>query len=181
MLSNALVLGICSSAVSTLTTLFESLWRRDELQYLNVFAVNTLFTALIQLSAEMRISNPLLSANATNKFDTALDVLRALSKFWLNAGIIQRLFEDSSERLQHELQIGRSTALSSQDPPYATFPDSAEGVQENAGFSQWAHTDSRQHGHDTSNEQLNWTNLYWENSGFQYLSPYGDLALYQHI
>jgi hypothetical protein len=129
----------------------------------------------------MRMSNPLLSINATSKFDTALVVLGSMSQFWLNAGIIQRLFEDSSERLQHELQIGRNPTQASQDSQHTTFPDPNVCVQENPEFSHWARTESGQREHGPSNEQMDWTNLYWENSGFGYMSPFADLGLYQQI
>ncbi|KAI0130409.1 hypothetical protein BJ170DRAFT_314214 [Xylariales sp. AK1849] len=176
--------GICSSAASTLVDLFEALWRRNELRCVNVFAVNALFTTLIQLSAEMRMKNPVLGANAMGKFDVAFEVLRSLSEFWLNAEIILRLFEDSSERLQQELHIGKNAVQAGHDPRYTPFADSAVSVQETSELPQWPHNgvpqvDAGLTLPSTSSEQLYWTSLYWENSGFDYMSPFEDFGLYQ--
>lgn len=176
-------LEICSTAASTMIGLLETIWSRNELRYLNVFAVDALFTALIQLSAEIRVSNPILSANAMRRFDSALDIMRSLAEYWLNAEIILRLFEDSSERMRQELRIGKSAPKSSKNDGLVT---------------QNSDTCMDMHSHDDSHEtwqsflptsdaigqigmlseHVDWTNMYWENSGFPSLSPYGDLGLY---
>ncbi|KAM0815455.1 putative Acetamidase regulatory protein [Seiridium cardinale] len=179
-------ISICSSAAATLVSLFENLLAGNELRCVSVFAVNALFTTLIQLSAEMRVKNPVLGANASSKFDSALEVLRSLSEFWLNAEIIQRLFEDSSERLQQELQIGKKTAQSSQDSGLGTdVTDSPANLPEShAHVIQWPQIEAVAQPEGLSNlgppsEQLDWTYLYWENSGFNYMSPFADIGFCQ--
>ncbi|KAH8666996.1 fungal-specific transcription factor domain-containing protein [Xylariales sp. PMI_506] len=185
---------ICSSAASTLVSLFDWLLRRNELRCVNAFAVNALFTTLIQISAQMRVKNPVLGTKAMAKFDTALGALRALSDYWLNARIIQQLFEESSERLRQELRIGRSTVpppMVSQNVDYTPFNDSGVSVQDDSdGLSApWcymegvAHDDSRDPGLPEMNNNglLDWSHLYWENSGFNCMNSFGDLGLYQPI
>jgi hypothetical protein len=174
-------LGICSSAVSTLIGIFGTLLRRGELGFTHVFMVNALFTTLIQLSAEMRVKSPLLSANATCKFDTGLEVLEALSEFWLNAKLIRRLFEDSSEILQEELCIGKSiTHLRPSE-------NSAEDAADTHGKTQWQNMDSIPQAESESEcvgnlgDTLDWSLLYWENPGFNFSNPFGDLGEYQPL
>ncbi|EXJ88123.1 hypothetical protein A1O1_05051 [Capronia coronata CBS 617.96] len=100
---------ICSSAANTITDLFDQLRENNEIRFLWISSVNVLFTTLIQLSAEMRTANPILAVDALRRFDVALECLSILAEYWLNAEIILRLFEESSERLQQELKIGRSS------------------------------------------------------------------------
>lgn len=163
--------------------LFETVWCRNELRYLNVFAVDALFTALIQLSAEIRVANPILSANAMRRFDSALDIMRSLAEYWFNAEIVLRLFEDSSERMRQELGIGKSAAKNPKDDDLIT-PNSDSGVDLQSQGEAPDTWHSFLPTHDTMghigmpSEHMDWTNMYWENSGFPSLSPYTDLGLY---
>ncbi|CAM1508668.1 Fc.00g055160.m01.CDS01 [Cosmosporella sp. VM-42] len=175
---------ICSAAVGSMIGLFETVVSRNELRFMNVFAVDALFTTLIQLSAEIRVANPLLSAYAKRRFDSALDALRSLAEYWLNAESILRLFEDSSERMQQELRIGK------------TLPTTAESFNEHTVSGEDVHSQDtlRPGGWESLisspttalqrigvlNDQLDWTNMYWENSGFTSLSPFTDVGLYQN-
>lgn len=169
--------------------LFETLWRQDQLRYLNVFSVNALFTTMIQLSAETRIANPVLATNAMRRFDTALEVLRSLAEYWLNAEIILRLFEESSERLQQDLPIGKATHksnASSNDLNATSTADSAIGMSDQAlalgpGWHGVMSQSSTALPTNHFNDQFDWSNLYWENSGFPSLSPYADMNFYTGI
>ena len=168
----------------------------------------------------MRIKNPLLSASATKRFDAALDVLRTLSKFWLNAAILQHLFEGSSDRLRDELRIGkkqkhkrnihhqhkqqRSLPVNVNIPMSASPQESisaASGSTETVvmgsfGSSQsgdWSNNtlvncqplDSDGQGANHSifdvsiGQQVDWMALYWDNSGFDSLSPFQEMGLHQ--
>lgn len=166
--------------------LFETVWRREELGHLNVFAVNSLFTAMIQLSAEMRVGNPILAANALRRFDTALEVLQALAEYWLNAEIIFRLFEESSERLQQDLRIGKAIrtatrpAVSDHQEPWTSHASEPEVTLTDPTLSatNWHSLFPTEPAIMPSNngiEDTDWNNLYWENSGFPSLSPFGTL------
>jgi transcriptional regulatory protein AMDR len=159
--------------------LFETLWARNELRLMNAFQVDALFTALIQLSAEMRVTNPILSANAMRRFDSALDILRSLAEYWLNAEIVLRLFEDSSERMRQELRVGKS--LSRRDDSVTEQSDSALDVHSQGGVQVDGWQDfipspntALQH-LGVLNDQLDFANMYWEGAGF---SPFTDIGLY---
>ncbi|EFW98919.1 acetamidase regulatory protein [Grosmannia clavigera kw1407] len=206
-------MGICSSAATALVHLLEGVAARDELRFLNVFAVDAVFTALIQLSAEIRVTNPVLAAHAMRRFDSAMDIMRRLAAFWLNAEIILRLFEDSSERLRAQLVIGKSSvstgSIDSAISPAVDQPHHTREQQQPLSPSQAidpATVAMASHAHGfgmpgpqhvdvlqalmlspattlqqhmaSVNEQLDWTNLYWENSGFTSLSPFAEMRMY---
>ncbi|KAI1974874.1 hypothetical protein LOZ53_002419 [Ophidiomyces ophidiicola] len=95
---------ICSAAASVIVSIFEELREKDRIKYLWVSAVNSLFTAMIQIRVELQFSNPVLAINALRRFDSTLCSLRALSSYWLGAETILRLFE-SSKRLKHDMEM----------------------------------------------------------------------------
>lgn len=176
---------ICSFAAGNIVNLFKTIWRKNELKYLNVFAVNALFTTMIQLGAEIRVTNPVLSSNAIRKFEIALEILRSLSEYWFNAEIILRLFEDSSDRLKQQLPIGKS---SHSDIERIDLPDDESGVavQQPIDQSSWhnilaqaampsVYPNSQLN--DNSMDHLGWNYAYWENSGFSNLSSFDEVGL----
>ncbi|EFW17212.1 hypothetical protein D8B26_003950 [Coccidioides posadasii str. Silveira] len=95
---------ICSAAAGVIVSIFEELREKGRIKYLWVSAVNSLFTAMIQIRVELRFSNPVLAINALRRFDSTLCSLRALSDYWLGAETILRLFE-SSKRLKHDMEM----------------------------------------------------------------------------
>ncbi|KAF7547457.1 hypothetical protein G7046_g8998 [Stylonectria norvegica] len=174
---------ICSTAAASMIGLFETVVSRNGLRYMNVFAVDALFTTLIQLSAEIRVSNPILSGHARARFDSALGILRSLAEHWLNAESILRLFDDSSERMRQELQIGKSAPGRDME----SVADSGVQVQsEGLQLDTWpmslfdSPTTVLQQHMSVLNDQLDWTTMYWENSGFPPLSPFTDIELYNN-
>lgn len=98
---------ICSAAAGVMTSIFEELRLNDRLKFLWYTGVHTLFTAMIQVRVELRFSNPVLAINAMRRFDSASYSLRELAQYWLHAGTILRLFEDS-KRLQEDLRMATS-------------------------------------------------------------------------
>ncbi|KAM5458103.1 hypothetical protein McanCB56680_005424 [Microsporum canis] len=98
---------ICSAAAGVIVSIFEELREKDRIKYLWSSAVNTLFTAMIQIRVELRFSNPVLAINALRRFDSTLVTLRALSEYWHNAESIFHLFE-SSKRLKYDMQMVKS-------------------------------------------------------------------------
>lgn len=95
---------ICSAAASVIVSIFEELREKDRIKYLWVSAVNSLFTAMVQIRVELRFSNPVLAINALRRFDSTLISLRTLSDYWLGAESILQLFE-SSKRLKHDMEM----------------------------------------------------------------------------
>lgn len=90
---------ICKTAASVIQNLFQCLCERNEIRYLWTSSINCLFTALIELSVEVRLSNPVLAISALRRYDSALFSLRELARYWPNAQSILHFFE-SSVRLQ---------------------------------------------------------------------------------
>ncbi|KAF2702771.1 hypothetical protein K504DRAFT_539455 [Pleomassaria siparia CBS 279.74] len=66
--------------VPFIQAIFESLAGSESLPSLWVFSVTVLFTAMIQLGAEFRFSNPLLAVAAMRRYDSTLYSLRQLSR-----------------------------------------------------------------------------------------------------
>jgi transcriptional regulatory protein AMDR len=99
---------ICSAAANTVATIFEDLREKDRIKYLWISDVNALFTAMIQVSVELRFSNPVLAINALRRFDSTLNSLRKLAEYWINAESILRIFEESSE-VQHVVRLGKGS------------------------------------------------------------------------
>lgn len=97
---------ICGTAANTITNIFESLRSRGMIKYLWMSDINALFTAMVQVSVELRFSNPVLAINALRRFDSSLLSLRNLAKYWINAESILRIFEESSH-IQHGIRLGR--------------------------------------------------------------------------
>lgn len=98
---------ICSAAAGVIASIFEELRLNDRLKFLWYTGVHTLFTAMIQVRVELRFSNPVLAINALRRFDSASYSLRELAQYWIHAGTILRLFEDS-KRLQEDLRLATS-------------------------------------------------------------------------
>ena len=92
---------ICSAAASVIQSIFESLCEREHLSSLWTFSVTALFTAMIQLSVEVRFANPLIAVAAVRRYDSTLYSLRKLAGYWPNAEGILHFFEHS-ERLQRQ-------------------------------------------------------------------------------
>ncbi|KAJ5586912.1 uncharacterized protein N7459_002677 [Penicillium hispanicum] len=121
---------ICSAAAGVIASIFEELRLNDRLKYLWYTGVHTLFTAMIQVRVELRFSNPVLAINALRRFDSASYSLRELAQYWVHAGTILRLFEDS-KRLQEDLRLATSDRSKSYNGPHApnkmpvTTPDAA--------------------------------------------------------
>lgn len=124
---------ICSAAAGVIASIFEELRLNDRLKFLWYTGVHTLFTAMIQVRVELRFSNPVLAINALRRFDSASYSLRELAQYWVHAGTILRLFEDS-KRLQEDLRM----ATSDRSKPYGapqpnkitvTSPDAATAMQ----------------------------------------------------
>lgn len=83
----------CASAAVEIQHIFEQLCERDQLGSLWVFGVNCLFTALIQLSVQVKTSNPVVAISALRRYESALSAMRQLAEYWPNAASILHFFE----------------------------------------------------------------------------------------
>lgn len=83
----------CSSAAVEIQHIFQQLCERGQLGSLWVFGVNCLFTALIQLSVQVKTSNPVVAISALRRYESALSTMRQLAEYWPNAASILHFFE----------------------------------------------------------------------------------------
>lgn len=83
----------CSSAAVEIQHIFDQLCERGQLSSLWVFGVNCLFTALIQLSVQVKTSNPVVAISALRRYESALSAMRQLAEYWPNAASILHFFE----------------------------------------------------------------------------------------
>jgi transcriptional regulatory protein AMDR len=97
---------ICIAAANSITTIFEDLRKRDQIKYIWLAGVNALFTGMIQVSVELRFSNPVLTIHARRRFESTIGSLRELAEYWIVAESILRLFEESSNS-QNGAGLGR--------------------------------------------------------------------------
>lgn len=86
---------ICASAAGIVQSLFQRLRENDGLKCLWMSTINCLFSALIQLSLEIQLSNPILAISALRSYDSALISMKQLAEYWPNAKAILHFFEKS--------------------------------------------------------------------------------------
>jgi transcriptional regulatory protein AMDR len=89
--------NICSASASHLQSLLESLRERGMLAMLSSSIVHSCFTALIQLSAEVRANNPIISTAAKRRYDSVLESLRQLRDVWPQATPVWYYFDKKSK------------------------------------------------------------------------------------
>jgi transcriptional regulatory protein AMDR len=99
---------ICIIAANAITTIFEDMRKKDQVRYVGLAGVNALFTGIIQVSVELRFSNPVLAIHARRRFDSALCSLRELAEYWIVGESILQLFE-GNPTLQHGARFGRDS------------------------------------------------------------------------
>lgn len=119
---------ICIAAANAITSIFEDLRKKDQIRYIWLAGVNALFTGMIQISVELRFSNPVLAIHARRRFESTLGSLQELAEYWVVAESILRLFEDSS-KLQIGVGLGRDSQIESQSRSATDH----HGLQETSG------------------------------------------------
>jgi transcriptional regulatory protein AMDR len=87
--------GICIAAAGAIQSVFQRLCEDEELRRLWISSINCLFTALIQLSVEVRYLNPVLAVSALRRYDSAITSLKCLAEYWPNAQSILHFFASS--------------------------------------------------------------------------------------
>lgn len=106
---------ICSAAAAHIQSLADALRERDMLKYMPNSAVHVFFTAMIQLSVEVRLANPVLATAAQRRFDSILASMDSLANVWPQANPILYYFQHYSERRKQEEQAALGTASNSGD------------------------------------------------------------------
>lgn len=96
---------ICGAAAVTIVNVLEDLRNRDGMACLWLSEVNALFTAMVQISVELRLKNPILAISALRRFDSGLCSLQKLAQFWSIAEPILTLFRKAH---MYNMACGRS-------------------------------------------------------------------------
>lgn len=86
---------ICAEAASAIIHLFERLQQQSALKYCWFSAPSTLFTALLQISGQLKCDNPIRALRAQEMYDSGLRSLRKLARHWLFAASLWRLFQSN--------------------------------------------------------------------------------------
>lgn len=95
---------ICAMAAGFIQSIFQDLCAHKMLRCLWISIINCIFTALIQLSIEVRTSSPIVALPSLMRYDATLSSFRQLSEYWPNARPILHFFESvrSSKRKDNE-------------------------------------------------------------------------------
>ena len=72
---------ICIAAANVITTIFENLRKTDQIRYVLLAAINALFTGMIQVSVELRFSNPVLAMHPCRRFESTFYSLQELAEY----------------------------------------------------------------------------------------------------
>lgn len=87
---------ICADAAANIIHIFEQLQQSSSLHYCWFWAPSALFAAMLQVSGQPKSSNPILELRTNAKYESSLRILRRLSRHWLFATSIWRLFQSNS-------------------------------------------------------------------------------------
>ncbi|KAK5273157.1 hypothetical protein LTR99_002549 [Exophiala xenobiotica] len=87
---------ICADAASNIIRIFQQLRSHASLRCCWFWAPSAIFTAMLQINRELKCQNSILALRAKDKFESGLQSLRKLARYWLFAVSILRLFQTSS-------------------------------------------------------------------------------------
>lgn len=146
-------LSICSDAVVAIVSIFEGLRRRDGLGHLWLPSIYTLFTAMVYITRELDSVNPVVAAKSSRMFDSLLLTLRELSRHWLYAQSLLRLFENRDwwKRKQGE-GVGDHRYYSLQENPEQSINVIAQAGPSNLNPGEFVPNEPGQ-GHDVVGER----------------------------
>ncbi|EXJ84241.1 hypothetical protein A1O3_04908 [Capronia epimyces CBS 606.96] len=89
---------ICADAASNIIKNFQCLREHGALQSCWFWAPSSLFTAMLQISGELKCHNSILALRYREKYDSGLLSLRKLSRHWLFAVSVLRLFQSNANK-----------------------------------------------------------------------------------
>ncbi|GJC90603.1 acetamidase regulatory protein [Colletotrichum liriopes] len=104
-------LSICSDAAATISSIFESLRKRDMLSGLWLPSIHMLFTALVHTSTQMHSNNPIVAAKSKRHSESMIQTLHSLKSHWLYAQSLLNLFEPRRLRDRGHSQTNRQNDL----------------------------------------------------------------------
>ncbi|KAJ4420402.1 hypothetical protein N0V82_004391 [Gnomoniopsis sp. IMI 355080] len=85
--------SICWTAAFAIQQIFQELCEYDRIQSVWVFGVNCLFTAMVQLSVQVKAPNPVVAISALKQYESTLSSMRRLSEYWPHSESILHFFE----------------------------------------------------------------------------------------
>lgn len=103
---------ICAMTAGFIQSIFQGICDEGNLHCLWISSINCVFTALIQLSIEIRTSNPIVALPSIMRYDTILTSFRKLVDYWPNAQAILHFFESKTQRRTKPEDASRPTGLS---------------------------------------------------------------------
>ncbi|OAQ65877.2 fungal specific transcription factor [Pochonia chlamydosporia 170] len=108
---------ICSDASTNIIQIFETLHQNSFLRSCWFSGPSSLFAAMLQISGQLQSANPILALRARTKYESSLVTLRKLSRYWLFATSVWRLFQSNSIRAEKEKlrKNGESTVPAATD------------------------------------------------------------------
>lgn len=145
---------ICVDAASNIIQIFEQLIQQSNLHRCWFAAPSFLFTATLQVRAQIKSENPILGLKARSGYDSGLKSLRNLSRHWLFAASVWRLFRSNSVPATG----AGAPASASPEPSPATTNSSMQFVPAVSDQNGTEAYPSRIHDRDTTNE-MGWVTL----------------------
>ena len=105
---------ICAEAASNIIRIFDWLCHNSGLRHCFFWASNSLFTAMLEINGQLRRSNPILALRCKEKYESGISSLRRLTRYWLFATSVLRLFESNSMKAAHDRADMLSSSLSAE-------------------------------------------------------------------
>lgn len=103
---------LCGAATAAMSSIFETICHHCDASALWLYSVHAMFTALIQVSNELGSPNPMLVARSQIIFDTLMDALKFLSRYWQFAENILRLFKQRESLIKDAVNPSKPDAES---------------------------------------------------------------------
>ena len=137
---------MCLDATSNIIQLFEQLIQQSALPRCWFWAPTSLFTALLYLRNQLKLSNPILRLRVNEKYESGMRSLKKLSRHWLFATSVWRLFQSNSIKTAVAPGLAGETSgqISSEtDSPQVTVSSIEDSTGQN-NTSTATHTDQFQ-------------------------------------
>lgn len=156
---------ICSAASIAIGGIFEMMLKSNRLKNLWMSEIHTLFTAVLQISVELRFRNPVLAVSALHRFDVILSSIRGMVEYWDEAQLLLHLFESSphaqyAARLRRQVK-GQGNSFAAEQSSQAELLMGME-AQEKGTLGTFARTDSHCSGNsqEVNTVQEDWSNMF---------------------
>lgn len=101
--------ALCAGATASMAAILEALCHRGDPATLWLYGVHAAFTALIHVSSELAAPSPMRAARARSLFDTLMEALKCLARYWRFAENILRLFKTRISLLEQESTAAAAT------------------------------------------------------------------------